>query len=75
MQPADVTSVASSRNLDQARALGADPVIDYMRGGFAEHGERYDVIVAVNGYHPLCVYGRALKPGGTYVMLGGTPRQ
>ena len=72
---ADVTAVASSRNLDQARALGADRVIDYTRGGFAVHGERYDVIVAVNGYHPLSVYGRALKPGGTYVMVGGTPRQ
>ena len=72
---ADVTAVASSRNLDQARALGADRVIDYTRGGFVVHGERYDVIVAVNGYHPLSVYGRALKPGGTYVMVGGTPRQ
>ena len=29
------------------------------------------MIVAVNGYHPLSVYGRALKPGGTYVMVGG----
>ena len=71
---ADVTAVASSRNLDQARALGADRVIDYTLGDFVPR-ERYDVIVAVNGYHPLSVYGRALKPGGRYVMVGGTPRQ
>ena len=72
---AGVTAVASSRNLDQARALGADRVIDYTRENFAELRERYDVIIAISGYHPLSVYGRALKPGGRYVMVGGTGRQ
>ncbi|MGO9975909.1 MAG: zinc-binding dehydrogenase [Solirubrobacteraceae bacterium] len=28
-----------------------------------------------NGAAPLSVYGRPLTPGGTYVMVGGTPRQ
>lgn len=72
---ADVTAVCSSRNVDQARALGADRVIDYSRASFADDGERYDVVVAVNGYHSLSVYGRALKRGGRYVMVGGTGRQ
>ena len=37
--------------------------------------ERYDLILAINGYHPILAYKRALSPGGTYIMLGGSIRQ
>jgi len=33
------------------------------------------LILAVNGYRPLADYRRALKPQGTYVMVGGEGRQ
>jgi NADPH:quinone reductase-like Zn-dependent oxidoreductase len=72
---ADVTAVCSARNLEQARALGAGRVIDYAREDFAAGGERYDLILGVNGDVPLAVYRRALAPGGTYVMTGGSDRQ
>jgi NADPH:quinone reductase-like Zn-dependent oxidoreductase len=72
---AKVTAVCSTRNLDMARSLGADQVIDYTQEDFTRSGERYDLILAANGYHPLADYKRALNPGGIYVMTGGSNRQ
>ena len=72
---AEVTAVCSPRNADMARALGADHVIDYTRDDFAQRGERYHIVLAVNGYRPLGDYQRVLAPGGVYVMVGGTMGQ
>jgi NADPH:quinone reductase-like Zn-dependent oxidoreductase len=72
---AHVTAVCSPRNLDQARSLGADVVIDYTREDFTQNGQQYDLILAANGYHPLAAYRRALAPRGIYVMSGGTMPQ
>jgi NADPH:quinone reductase-like Zn-dependent oxidoreductase len=72
---AEVTAVCSTRNLDQARSIGADHVIDYTRDDFTRNGRRYDQIFAANGYHPLPAYKRALSPQGTYVMAGGSMAQ
>jgi NADPH:quinone reductase-like Zn-dependent oxidoreductase len=69
---AQVTAVCSTRNLEQARAIGADHVIDYTKEDFTQSGQQYDLILAANGYHPLSAYERALKPQGIYVMAGGT---
>jgi NADPH:quinone reductase-like Zn-dependent oxidoreductase len=66
-----VTAVCSTRNVDMARSIGADRVIDYTQEDFTRRPERYDLIFAVNGYHPLAAYERALKPQGTYVCAGG----
>jgi NADPH:quinone reductase-like Zn-dependent oxidoreductase len=72
---AEVTAVCSTRNLDQARSLGADHVIDYTKEDFTGTGQQYDLILAVNGYHPLSDYKRALTLHGIYVMAGGTGAQ
>lgn len=72
---AEVTAVCSTRNLDQARELGADHVIDYTKEDFTKSGKQYDLIFAANGYHPLRAYKRALTPKGIYVMAGGTMAQ
>jgi NADPH:quinone reductase-like Zn-dependent oxidoreductase len=70
-----VTAVCSSRNVEQARSLGAERVIDYTRESVFERDQQYDVILAANGYQPLSAYRDALNRGGRYVMVGGTNRQ
>ena len=72
---AEVTAVCSTRNLDMARTLGADRVVDYTKEDFTRNGRTYDLILAANGYQPLSAYKRALSPQGIYVMAGGKPGQ
>ncbi len=72
---AEVTAVCSTRNLDTARSIGADHVIDYTKGDFTKNGRRYDLILAVNGYHPILDYRRALSPEGIYISAGGSMAQ
>jgi NADPH:quinone reductase-like Zn-dependent oxidoreductase len=57
------------------RSIGANHVIDYTQEDFTQNGQRYDLIIGVNGYHPLSDYKRALNPEGTYVCIGGTMGQ
>ena len=72
---AEVTAVCSTWNLEMACSIGADHVIDYTKEDFTQNGQQYDLILAVNGYHPLSAYKRALSPQGIYVFVGGSPAQ
>ena len=72
---AEVAGVCSTGKVDLVRSLGADHVIDYTREDFTRGGERWDLILAANGDHPILDYQRALRPGGRYVMAGGSSRQ
>ena len=58
-----------------ARSIGADHVIDYTQEDFTQNGQRYDLILAVNGYHPILHYRRALSPRGICVVAGGSMSQ
>ena len=71
----DVTAVTSTGKLAMMRELGTDHVVDYTREDFAAQGAQYDVILGVNGYRPIADYARALRPGGRYVMVGGSDAQ
>lgn len=71
----EVTAICSTRNLDMARSLGADHAIDYKREDFTRNGQRYDLILAVNGYRPISDYLRVLSPEGVYVVAGGSMLQ
>jgi NADPH:quinone reductase-like Zn-dependent oxidoreductase len=72
---AEVTAVCGTRNLDMARSIGADQVIDYTQENFTKSGQRYDLILAANGYHPISDYKRALSPEGIYICTGGSMAQ
>jgi NADPH:quinone reductase-like Zn-dependent oxidoreductase len=69
-----VTAVCSTRNVEQARTLGADRVIDYTKEDFTRSGDRYDVIVDIGGTHPWRRLRRALTPNGTLVIVGSQRR-
>jgi len=72
---AEVTAVCSTGKIVMVRSIGADHVIDYTQEDFTQNGQRYDLIIGVNGYHPLSDYKRALSPRGTYACIGGTMTQ
>jgi NADPH:quinone reductase-like Zn-dependent oxidoreductase len=72
---AEVTGVCSTGKLDMVRSIGADHVIDYTQEDFTKNGQRYDLILAANGYHSISEYKRALSPEGIYAMIGGSTAQ
>ena len=49
----EVTAVCSTRNVDLARSLGADRVVDYSREDFTLSGDPYDLLVNVNVEHAV----------------------
>jgi NADPH:quinone reductase-like Zn-dependent oxidoreductase len=67
----EVTAVCSTRNVAKARSLGADRVIDYTQEDFTRSGQRYDLILAANAFHPFFAYRRALSRDGICVKSGG----
>ena len=67
----EVTGVASTRNRDLVRSLGADHVLDYTRDDIFAAAGRYDLVVDLVGREPLASARRVLRPGGTYVVVGG----
>jgi NADPH:quinone reductase-like Zn-dependent oxidoreductase len=72
MHGAQVTGVCSAAKMEMVRSLGAEHVIDYREEHFTESGERYDALIDLYGNPSLSDCRRALKPGGTLVLIGGT---
>jgi NADPH:quinone reductase-like Zn-dependent oxidoreductase len=70
---AHVTGVCSTRNLDMVRSIGADETIDYTNQDFTKTGERYDIVLDCVGNCSLWSCRRALKPKGSFVMIGAPP--
>ncbi len=67
---AQVTAVCSTPNLEQARALGADEVIDYTREDYTRCGKRYDLMLEVAGTRGFKENQRVLTPKANYVIVG-----
>jgi NADPH:quinone reductase-like Zn-dependent oxidoreductase len=67
---ADVTAVCSTRNVDQARSLGADRVVDYTQEDFTQRGERHDLMIDIAGSCPFSKFRRVLTPDATVVLVG-----
>ena len=68
---AEVTGVCSPGNVDNARALGADRVIDYTKDDLTRTGEQYELILDVAFNRTWAEYKRLLEPEGVLVVVGG----
>jgi NADPH:quinone reductase-like Zn-dependent oxidoreductase len=68
---AEVTAVASTRNLELMRSIGADHVVDYTKDDFTRGGKHYDVILDNVSNHSLTRLRRALTPTGVLIPNGG----
>ena len=68
---ADVTAVCSTRNVEQARALGADRVVDYTQEDFTKLEERHDLMLDIAGSRSFLACRRVLTPEATFVLVGG----
>jgi NADPH:quinone reductase-like Zn-dependent oxidoreductase len=69
---AEVTGVDNAGKLDFMRSLGADHVIDYTREDFTKNGKQYDLILDLIAHRSVFAYQRALRPNGTYFLVGGS---
>jgi NADPH:quinone reductase-like Zn-dependent oxidoreductase len=72
---ASVTAVVSTRNIEIAKKLGADHVIDYQKESLENHHHTYDVILGVNGSQSISTYKRLLKDNGVFIHVGGKTSQ
>ncbi|MFZ1685551.1 MAG: NAD(P)-dependent alcohol dehydrogenase [Candidatus Zixiibacteriota bacterium] len=68
---AKVTGVCGTGNVELVRSLGADHVMDYTKEAFYQGDKRYDLILDNAAFYPIRKPLRALKPGGSYVLVGG----
>ena len=66
----EVTAVVSTHNVETARTLGADHVIDYTKEDFTKGEERYDLLFDNVTNHSMSERRRILKPDGLCVLAG-----
>src|SRR6266540_3726543 len=75
---AEVTAVCGTTNLELARSLGADTVIDYTKEHAPSEGKLYDLVFDAVGKRKTSrlkvACEKALAPGGKYTSVDdGTP--
>ena len=66
-----VTAVCSTPNVEIARSLGADVVVDYTVEDVTARDERYDLVLDIAGTRSLSELRRVLEPGAAVVLVGG----
>ena len=65
-----VNGACRTRNVEQARSLGADHVVDYTREDYTRSGERFDLIVDIAGNRSWRANRRVLERDGKRVLVG-----
>jgi NADPH:quinone reductase-like Zn-dependent oxidoreductase len=66
-----VTAVCSTGNVEQARALGADRVVDYTKEDFTKLGVQHDVVLDIAGSRSFLEVRKVLTPEAKFVLVGG----
>jgi NADPH:quinone reductase-like Zn-dependent oxidoreductase len=67
---AEVTAVCSSRNVEQARSLGADHVVDYTQEDFTRIDRRHDLMLDIAGSRRFSQLRRVLTREARIVVIG-----
>lgn len=67
---AEVTAVCSTANVERARALGADHVVDYTQEDFTRSGQQFDLLLDIAGSRSWPEIRRVLKPQAHYIIVG-----
>jgi NADPH:quinone reductase-like Zn-dependent oxidoreductase len=68
---AEVTGVCSTGNVEAARSLGADRVIDYTQEDFTRTAGRHDLMLDIGGTRSWRECKRVLDDNGILVVVGG----
>jgi NADPH:quinone reductase-like Zn-dependent oxidoreductase len=68
---ADVTAVCSTGNVEQARSLGADRVIDYTKEDFTKLDIQHDLMLDIAGSRSFLDCRKVLTPDASVVLVGG----
>jgi NADPH:quinone reductase-like Zn-dependent oxidoreductase len=71
---AQVTGVASTRQLELVRSLGADDVVDYTREDVTDGSPHWDLLVDTAGHRSCPSCGGPSPPKGTLVIVGSEGR-
>lgn len=71
---ATVTAVDRADKADYLAGIGADDTIDFASEDWSEHRDRYDRIVDLVAHRSPYRVHRALRKGGSYLLLGGRTR-
>lgn len=72
-QGATVATTTSGKNIELAKSLGADVVIDYTRQDFETLLSGYDLVLNSQDSKTLDKSLRILKPGGQLISISGPP--
>jgi NADPH:quinone reductase-like Zn-dependent oxidoreductase len=66
---ADVTGICSTKNLEFAKSLGADHVIDYLKEDFTQNNQKFDVIFDTVDKISFSRCRDSLTHGGSYLTV------
>ncbi|MGL6268571.1 MAG: NAD(P)-dependent alcohol dehydrogenase, partial [Chitinophagaceae bacterium] len=69
---AEVTCVDKPEKFGLLLTLGTDHLIDFQKENYTQNGTQYDRILDVIAHRSVSDYQRALKPHGTFAMIGGS---
>jgi NADPH:quinone reductase-like Zn-dependent oxidoreductase len=70
-----VTGVDIGSKLQMLKNIGYDYVLDYNEVDFTQTGNLYDIILDTKTNRPISKYLKCLKPGGSYITVGGDFRK
>ncbi len=69
---AHVTGVCSGPKRETVLSIGADAVIDYTNEDYTKGARKYDLIIDSANFGSIRHSAKALRPRGTYVLVGGS---